>query len=89
MGSVLQEKHAEYMAKHFTDYGIKAVSVVSNPSASVSMDRNESINKLQHGEVNVIFSVDMFNEGLDVPAVDMVMFFKTNGVTYCIFTAAW
>lgn len=28
------------------------------------------------GEIRVIFSVDMFNEGVDIPAVDMVMFLR-------------
>lgn len=40
------------------------------------MDSREAIKKLQSGEINIIFSVDMFNEGLDVPSVDMVMFLR-------------
>lgn len=40
------------------------------------MDRNEAITKLTKGEINIIFSVDMFNEGLDIPSVDLVMFLR-------------
>ena len=41
-----------------------------------SMDRAEAIEKLKNGEIKVIFSVDMFNEGVDIPSVDMVMFLR-------------
>ncbi len=40
------------------------------------MDRAEAIEKLKNGEIKVIFSVDMFNEGVDIPSVDMVMFLR-------------
>lgn len=40
------------------------------------MDRNEAIEKLVKGEIKVIFSVDMFNEGVDIPSVDMVLFLR-------------
>lgn len=36
----------------------------------------EAINKLKQGQIKVIFSVDMFNEGVDIPSVDMVMFLR-------------
>jgi superfamily II DNA or RNA helicase len=40
------------------------------------MDRTEAVNKLTKGELQVIFSVDMFNEGLDIPSVELVMFLR-------------
>ena len=40
------------------------------------MDRTEAIEKLESGKIKVIFSVDMFNEGVDIPSVDMVMFLR-------------
>jgi hypothetical protein len=40
------------------------------------LDRKEAVEKLKRAEINVIFSVDMFNEGLDIPEVDMVMFLR-------------
>lgn len=40
------------------------------------MDRAEAIEKLKNGEIKVIFSVDMFNEGVDIPSVDMIMFLR-------------
>jgi len=38
------------------------------------MDRKEAVNKLSKGDIKVVFSVDMFTEGLDIPSVDFVMF---------------
>ena len=40
------------------------------------MDNAEVIEKLKKGEIKVIFSVDMFNEGVDITTVDMVMFLR-------------
>ena len=40
------------------------------------MDRTEAIEKLESGKIKVVFSVDMFNEGVDIPSVDMVMFLR-------------
>ena len=40
------------------------------------IDREEAIKKLESGEVKVLFSVDMFNEGVDIPLVDLVMFLR-------------
>lgn len=64
------------MAEYFNKNGIKSVSVVSNVKSIYSMDRSEAINKLKKDEINVIFSVDMFNEGIDIPSIDMVMFLR-------------
>lgn len=76
LGFCSTRKHAEYMAEYFSNNGVKAVAVVSNSSSSYSMAREVAIEKLKKGEIKVIFSVDMFNEGLDIPAIDLVMFLR-------------
>ena len=60
--------------KVFSENGIKAVAVYSGEGGEYSSNRNEALIALAKGEVQVLFSVDMFNEGLDIPAIDMVMF---------------
>ena len=40
------------------------------------LDRQTTIRQLSEGKIKVIFSVDMFNEGLDIPSVDMVLFLR-------------
>ncbi|MBP1918003.1 DEAD/DEAH box helicase family protein [Youngiibacter multivorans] len=77
LGFCAGRKHAVYMAEYFSRNGIKACAVVSGDAASAhAMERSEAIRKFRKGEVNVLFSVDMFNEGLDVPDVDMVMLLR-------------
>jgi superfamily II DNA or RNA helicase/HKD family nuclease len=76
LGFCSSRNHAEYMAKYFCDAGIKACAVYSGESGEYSLERKEALELLTNGELKVIFSVDMFNEGLDVPAVDLVMFLR-------------
>lgn len=76
IGFCSSKKHAEYMAKYFSEKGVKSIAVYSGSVGEYSEDRNSAINKLIKGEINVLFSVDMFNEGLDIPSIDMVMFLR-------------
>lgn len=47
-----------------------------NADGDFSEDRSAAIEKLKNGEIRVIFSVDMFNEGVDITSVDMVLFLR-------------
>ena len=76
LGFCCSREHAEEMARQFCERGISSVAVYSNSNGEYSEDRNIAIEKLTKGEIKVIFSVDMFNEGVDIPAVDMVMFLR-------------
>ena len=76
LGFCCSRKHAEDMAREFSERGIAAAAVYSGSAGKYAMDRAEAINKLKNGQLQVIFSVDMFNEGLDVPDVDMVLFLR-------------
>ena len=76
LGFCCSRKHAEEMAKEFNSRGIPSAAVYSNADGEFSMDRTEAIEKLERGKIKVIFSVDMFNEGVDIPSVDMVMFLR-------------
>lgn len=76
LGFCCSRVHAEEMAKEFCKRRIPAVAVYSNADGVYSEDRSTAIEKLKSGEIRVIFSVDMFNEGVDITAVDMVMFLR-------------
>ena len=76
LGFCCSRVHAEEMAKDFCKRGIPAVAVYSNADGVYSEDRSTAIEKLKSGEIRVIFSVDMFNEGVDITVVDMVMFLR-------------
>lgn len=76
LGFCCSRRHAEAMAMDFSRRGIKSVAVYSNANGNFSEDRDVAINKLRKSEIKVIFSVDMFNEGVDIPEIDMVMFLR-------------
>lgn len=76
LGFCCSRAHAEEMAKEFSNRGIPSVAVYSNADGEFSADRAVAIKKLQIGEIRVIFSVDMFNEGVDIASIDMVMFLR-------------
>ena len=76
IGFCCSRHHAEDMAKEFCKRGIFAVAVYSGENGEYAEERNEAIKKLKNGEIHVIFSVDMFNEGVDIASLDMVMFLR-------------
>lgn len=65
--------HADFMADFFRAKEVRAVSVHSGAS---SAPRVESLEELATGDISVVFTVDLFNEGVDVPAIDLVMMLR-------------
>ncbi|MCM1112758.1 MAG: DEAD/DEAH box helicase family protein [Muribaculum sp.] len=76
LGFCCSRRHAEEMAGEFCKRGIESVAVYSNADGEFSEDRDRAIQKLKNQEIKVIFSVDMFNEGVDIAELDMVMFLR-------------
>lgn len=76
LGFCCSRVHAEEMAKEFCMRGIPSVAVYSNSNGEFSENRGKAVEQLKNGEIRVIFSVDMFNEGLDICSIDMVMFLR-------------
>jgi superfamily II DNA or RNA helicase/HKD family nuclease/predicted house-cleaning noncanonical NTP pyrophosphatase (MazG superfamily) len=73
LGFCVSIDHADFMAAEFRKAGVPAAAVHSGAS---SMDRTEAVRQLENGQVDVLFTVDLFNEGVDIPAVDLVMFLR-------------
>ncbi len=69
-------QHASQMAEEFCKRGVPSAAVYSNADGGYSEDRDIAIEQLKKQEIKVIFSVDMFNEGLDIASLDMVMFLR-------------
>ncbi|WP_134500732.1 DUF3427 domain-containing protein [Microvirga pakistanensis] len=67
------QTHADFMEDFFVREGIRAVAVHSGPNSS---PRATSLSKLEAGELDIIFAVDMFNEGVDVPSIDTVLMLR-------------
>ena len=76
LGFCTSKSHAEFMAKYFNEQGIPSCAVYSGTDGEHNIDRNIALNKLRDEKLKVIFSVDMFNEGLDIKSIDMVMFLR-------------
>lgn len=76
LGFCCSKQHAEDMAREFCKKNIPSAAVYSGADGKYSMDRETAIEKLISGEIKVIFSVNMFNEGVDITSVDMVMFLR-------------
>jgi len=61
------------MAAFFTRHGVRAAAVHTGGTSAI---RREALEAIEVGELEVLFSVDLFNEGVDVPAVDIVMMLR-------------
>ena len=68
----ISTQHADFMANYFSSHGVKSLSVHSNSKTP----RNLALKRLESGQVEVIFSVDLFNEGIDLPSIDTVMMLR-------------
>lgn len=66
-------RQADYLAEAFRSRG---VSVVSLHSRGTEMSRGEAIRRLNNGQLEVVFTVDLFNEGTDIPSVDTLLFVR-------------
>lgn len=65
-------EHAKFMHKKFELAGLKSNYLVSENSAN----RNVIIQNFQKGDINYLFVVDIFNEGIDIPEIDTVLFLR-------------
>lgn len=76
LGFCVSKRHADFMSEYFNEQGILACAVYSGDGGAQTLPREEALTKLSKGEIQVIFSVDMFNEGLDIAALDMVLMLR-------------
>ncbi len=65
--------HAKFMAEEFRKAGIQTAVVVGETPAE---ERRLSLARLRKGELQILFTVDVFNEGVDVPEVDTVLLLR-------------
>lgn len=72
------QRHANFMAEFFNARGVRSVAV---HAGNESAPRTTSLQQLAGGELDVIFSVDIFNEGVDVPNIDTVLMLRPTEFT--------
>jgi len=73
LGFCVSVEHARFMARVFNEAGIPAAAVWADTAGD---ERRSMLAKLAAGELNVVFSVDLFNEGVDVPLVDTLLLLR-------------
>src|SRR5699024_1782428 len=73
LGFCVNIQHAHYMAEHFNAHGIPAQAIDHKMSPQ---QRANAILKLQAGEVKILFAVDIFNEGVDIPSVNTLLLLR-------------
>lgn len=73
IGFCVSIAHARYMADQFIRRGIPALAITSESSAQA---RREALAALRERRVNVLFTVDLLNEGVDIPTIDTVLFLR-------------
>ncbi|MEQ1831148.1 MAG: DUF3427 domain-containing protein, partial [Pirellula sp.] len=65
--------HAEFMAEHFRTAGLHARALHSQISRE---DRRELVSRFRNGDLSIICTVDLFNEGIDIPEINTVLFLR-------------
>lgn len=73
LGFCVSVAHAVYMAEYFTARGVPSVAL---HGATPAAERQEAGRRLIDRDVSCIFTVDLFNEGVDIPEVDTVLFLR-------------
>ena len=73
IGFCVSIAHANFMARFFQDHGVPAIALSAESS---SQERLAAKRRLIGREVNFIFVVDLYNEGIDIPEIDAVLFLR-------------
>lgn len=68
----ISTKHADFMTDFFNKNGIPSLSVHTESDTR----RNEAIELLRSEKIKVVFSVDIFNEGVDIPSIDTILMLR-------------
>ena len=73
LGFCVSVSHANYMAEYFTEHGIPSAALSGMSDAGL---RDNVKQKLIFGDIYFIFVVDLYNEGVDIPEINMELFLR-------------
>lgn len=73
IGFCVSVDHARFMARVFSDAGVAAEALWADHDRDV---RDRVLDDLAAGRLNVVFAVDLLNEGVDVPAIDTLLLLR-------------
>ncbi|MBQ1014749.1 DUF3427 domain-containing protein, partial [Micromonospora sp. M51] len=73
LGFCVSIGHAEFMADWFRQHGVAAAAVTSGVDRST---QKGMLRDFKAGKLRVLFTVDLFNEGVDLPMVDTILMLR-------------
>ena len=73
LGFCVTVEHAEFMCRYFNEHGIPSMFLTGK---SPDEERRNAKENLVSGKVRFIFVVDIYNEGVDIPEVNTVLFLR-------------
>lgn len=73
LGFCVSVAHADYMAEYFNMHGVPAISLSAK---SVDDIREDAKQALVSGKIKFIFVVDLYNEGVDIPQINTILFLR-------------
>ena len=73
LGFCVSVAHAVFMSDYFNEHGIPSLSL---SGASPAEERKNAKDRLVKGEIRLIFVVDLYNEGVDIPEINTVLFLR-------------
>ena len=73
LGYCVSVSHARFMAHRFSELGLPSVALSAE---SHSEERKAALRDLSDGKLRVVFTVDLFNEGVDIPSVDTLLLLR-------------
>ena len=73
LGFCVSIEHAEFMSRYFNDHGIPSIFLTGKSSEE---ERTTAKDRLVSGAIRFIFVVDIYNEGVDIPEVNTVLFLR-------------
>jgi len=73
LGFCVSVDHARFMARVFQDHNIPAKAIWGDTPRD---ERKAALTELSRGTIKIIFSVDLFNEGIDIPSVETLLLLR-------------
>ena len=73
LGFCVSKEHANFMSKRFNELGIPSIALTDE---SKKEERTEAKKRLVNKEIKFIFVVDLYNEGVDIPEINTILFLR-------------
>ncbi len=73
LGFCVSIQHAHFMADYFNEQEVPSLALTGQ---SPDEERNQAKQRLQAGELRFLFVVDIYNEGVDIPEINTVLFLR-------------